>query len=184
MKMFIPMADGQSISKEVILSLGKQTEPIDIVPACTEGVVKSNREVISSRDIIRKHVCEWNSRRKIFKLISDSSFIDSYFGMCDSDIIFLHEDSIAKAIQFLEDNKDYVGVALLPLGSGISNGHIRMCVGVYRTSMMKNVEFEIDYETFGCKCDQYKDRLIKIGKWDYLPCEKGLVREIISVINI
>ena len=172
MKLFIPLATGQSIPNQVYVSLSQQTINIDIIPCCTPGVINSNHT--QNPDQIAKQIGEVASRNVALDLMEPLD--DEFVLMQDRDVIHLDGNNYAAAIEYLKNNPD-VGMVSLPWRDNFVSDHIRMQALTIRKAALTNFRFRVNKRP--CLCYVVAEDMAK-NNWKYLflPGSKRLIDEL------
>lgn len=177
LKLFMPLAEGQTIPLKVYKSLSMQTIESEIIPCVSKGVINSNGNVISHKDRAPKIHSEVLNRNKISELIDTLGITDEYIVMQDRDAEHLYEDNFERAITFLNENRDYAAVALPSDRAFDRKNHIIITCVVFRTEFMKTFKFRAMPEMHTCESTR-KDIIAAGYKYDYLMHGKSLIYEI------
>lgn len=176
-KLFIPLADGQSIPCRSFKSICNQTIPTDIIPCVSKGVIESNREIIRLMNRPVKVHSEVTNRNKISEFINAFNITDEYVIMQDRDCEHLFNDNFERAIEFLNENKDYAATVLPIDRSFLMKNHIIIACVVFRTEFVRNFKFRAMPEMHTCESTR-KDIIATGYKYDYLVHDKILVHEL------
>lgn len=177
LKLFMPLAEGQTIPFKVYKSLSTQTVETEIIPCVSKGVLNSNGNVISRKDRAPKIHSEVFNRNKISELIGTLGITDEYIVMQDRDAEQLYSDNLEKAVSFLNINRDYAAVALPSDRAFDRRNHIIITCVVFRTEFMKTFKFRAMPEMHTCESTR-KDIIAAGYKYDYLVRDKSLIYEI------
>jgi len=169
---YIPLATGQSISKDVYRSLAAQTINIDIIPCCTEGTLISNKNLS-----IEKVIHEMGSRNLAIDLINKSN--EEFVLMQDRDCLHLLNNNYEIALEYMGKNP-IVGILSLPHLDFIRgmNDHVIMRSMIIRKQAVKNFRFRFDRRSHLCPC-MVED--LKKENWicEYYLSEKKMINELI-----
>lgn len=169
MKLFIPLATGQFIPKEVYKSIGDQSTQIDIVPCSTIGIYLSNSNVC--KDLHAKCRGEVSSRNLAITLYNEYYKDEKYLAMQDRDVVHLFPDNYERCINFLE-KENYDAVAL-PWKDYKVTEHIRTLAIVFRGDVFKSLIFRVDKRYHLCMT------LMEDIKICFLPSKIKLIEEVL-----
>lgn len=169
---FIPLANGQSIPKSVYQSLVHQTVHIDIIPACTKGIIHSNKNTSNE-----KLIGEMNSRNAALDMIRGCD--EEYVFMQDRDCEHLETTNYEKAVEYMKSNP-HIGILSLPWKDESSPEHVKMTAMVIRVGAVQNFKFRYDHRRHLCLC-MAEDLVRENWSCVYLPSNRKLVREIVEI---
>jgi hypothetical protein len=174
MILFIPLATGQAIAKQIFKSISDQSIDMNIVPCVSDGVITRNRFIEERK---KKTEGETNSRNIAIDIFKQHYKTENFFFMQDSDIV--HEDSgnYLKCVEFLRTNLSHGAVALPWKGYEVKD-HIRMMAFVMRSELIQN-GFHFRYDDKYHTCATMKEDIEKMGyKYEFLPSNKKLITEL------
>jgi hypothetical protein len=171
MKVYFPLADGQTIPNSVLCSLTNQSMPVDIVPCVTTGTLETNRAV---KDLKCKLTSELASRNKALHYIKQSG--EEFVVMQDRDTVHLDRDNLLNAHCYMKRNPD-AGIISLPWKPYKVTDHIRMMCLMIRVSLIKDFSFTLDNRWHMCK--NMAEDAARLGfKCEFLDSKRELVYEI------
>lgn len=166
---FIPLASGQSIPKVVYGSLSDQTIDIEVIPACTQGIIHSNRN--TSKEKLEG---EMNSRNAALDMIRGCG--EEYVLMQDRDCRHIYKTNYEYAIDYM-DNQPYMGIVSLPWKDYKVEDHIKMTAMVIRVGAIQGFKFRYDQRRHMCPC-MVEDLVKENWMCKYLPNDRKMVEEI------
>jgi hypothetical protein len=158
MKIYIPIAEGQTVPPEVLNSIAMQTVPCTVVLCATPGTERSQRNYselrrigeAASRELCRARALATN---------------DEYCIIQDRDMVHLYDDNVARMIMHLNTFPGHVAVAC-PCDRKLNHEHVRISAQMVRVNVLEKIRFTpVEH---GCMCEQMQRQLRAIGQYDYL----------------
>lgn len=176
MLLFIPLAHGQSIPHDVFKSIAWQSFIMEIVPCCSDGLIKSNHTYkLTGEQRSAKIQGELKSRNLAVSYLT-KIMSGLFVAMQDRDIVHLQNDNFERCAEYLLDNKN-VGAVALPWKNYPVTDHIRNAAFVIRTDLFKKLKFRIDNRNHICAT--MKEDIEALGYiYEFLPSTHCLIKEI------
>lgn len=167
MKIYIPIAEGQTVPQEVLDSIAMQTVACEVVLCATPGAERSQRNYSLLRRIGEAASRELCRARALATL-------DAYCVIQDRDMVHLWKDNIERMAAHLEESFSRVAVAA-PCDRKLNHNHVRISAQMVRVIALEKIRFTP--AEHGCMCVQMQEQLRAIGQYDYLGTSK-MVTEI------
>ena len=161
MIVFIPMAEGQHIKREVYQSINSQTLKAEMRFCVTPGAVRSHRNYSK----LRRNV-ESASRSKAREYAVWCTDVD-YIVMQDYDREHLRNDNFEAMKRFLESHPTFGAVSVSGVRNPHNKHHIDIGCVMYRYDVYTRLDFTNKYGR--CLCKEVTEQIRSIGlEFDYL----------------
>ena len=159
---WIPLADDETLSEEVIKSLPE---------AYTVNTEPRYSELTHAQSVAI-------NRNKIFKRFLHTN--ESYLKMQDSCVVHNNPDNYLDMVRFLDERPDWGGVALhsgkIIRGGNLEKNHVRFRCVVIRREALKGIVLEVPGA--GCECYVFSKEIRKRWRYGYLEVMGGRISTI------